>query len=532
MLCLPVKQESLTSLAHKDVDWADSTGVMRGSVVARLEIFSLRDVVCLMQGITFFEKLVFVTLGPMVVCLMLSVPLFITLVLGKLETGHWKGHPRYEAVAQSFWYWIFFWLFLTYPSTAVVSVSTFHCKHYGKDLLLVSDMRQQCPWLDRQSDVFLLAIFSVIFFVIGIPLFMLGSMVYVGVPRVVRMKMEAELVRALIVRWRYQKSVERLRTGFSDKQSSAIFSDNENLHCMKRDQLLALLNQTMPDLRREHDDVFLKQLVLREARRHYTSGNLPVSTVIWDASQEEEHLCISRMGHLFMSYRVSMWFFEIVVMVFKLLLTSAIVFFDDGSFQPFLVALLVDFLMLALVIDSKPYVLNVLNRQQEWSLFVLFVTILYGLLQHSSEGDVGPGSTLSLFVLSLCVSVPFLLVVAVVPAWLLSLWQLRGRYKTGNSLPVSPHLMQPTHPVEDDDPVGRIRSTTIETGDVPSARCQRPILDSGPRVLVRPNVDSGPSSSVDDSQVHSATPPRRKGLGKLRPLPNSIAPKPSPDVIT
>jgi hypothetical protein len=129
-----------------EVDWGNMGIILSGANVFTFEIFSFPDIACLTGGLSFTTKLIIVTVVPGGVCLLLGVPSAVTMVMGHMFRGGWNKHPRHVAVLSSFYYWMNIWLFIMYLPASMVCLSAFHCRSYGDQWLLVSDMREVCSF--------------------------------------------------------------------------------------------------------------------------------------------------------------------------------------------------------------------------------------------------------------------------------------------------------------------------------------------------------------------------------------------------
>ncbi len=129
-----------------DVDWGNMALILSGANIFSFEIFSFPDIACLTGGLSFTATLIIVTAVPGGVCLLLGIPSAVTMVMGHMFCGGWSKHPRQMAVLASFYYWVNIWLFIMYLPASMVCLSAFHCRWYGDDWLLVSDMREVLAW--------------------------------------------------------------------------------------------------------------------------------------------------------------------------------------------------------------------------------------------------------------------------------------------------------------------------------------------------------------------------------------------------
>jgi hypothetical protein len=112
-------------------------------------------------------------------------------------------------------------------------------------------------------------------------------------------------------------------------------------------------------------------------------GVLSLPALEWDGSLgTRERLAIDRMGFLLNAYQVSCWYWEMVELVRKLLLTGILVVVYQGSPPHLAGSLLTIFLFLCLHLTVDPYLNKGLNEFQRLILFSQFFTIFGGIMYH------------------------------------------------------------------------------------------------------------------------------------------------------
>jgi len=112
-------------------------------------------------------------------------------------------------------------------------------------------------------------------------------------------------------------------------------------------------------------------------------GVLSLPALEWDGSLgTRERLAIDRTGFLLNAYQVSCWYWEMVELVRKLLLTGILVVVYQGSPPHLAGALLTIFLFLCLHLTVEPYLNKGLNEFQRLILFSQFFTIFGGIMYH------------------------------------------------------------------------------------------------------------------------------------------------------
>ncbi len=112
-------------------------------------------------------------------------------------------------------------------------------------------------------------------------------------------------------------------------------------------------------------------------------GLLSLPALEWDGSLgTREQLAIDRMGFLLNAYQVSCWYWEMVELVRKLILTGILVVVYQGSPPHLAGSLLTVFLFLSLHLTVDPYLNKGLNEFQRLILFSQFFTIFGGIMYH------------------------------------------------------------------------------------------------------------------------------------------------------
>jgi hypothetical protein len=146
-------------------------------------------------------------------------------------------------------------------------------------------------------------------------------------------------------------------------------------------------------------------------------GQVERPTLVWDGSLgDEEHACMDMAGRMCMYFKAKLWYMDMVSSFVRLIISSVIIFITTDPYIQFGTLLTLLFIVFVCSIELKPYTVFVLNLQQIYTAFALFVIVLYGLLQYqlsSAPSPTGPlqifsaGSAISIIVVVICISVPF-----------------------------------------------------------------------------------------------------------------------------
>ena len=125
----------------------------------------------------------------------------------------------------------------------------------------------------------------------------------------------------------------------------------------------------------------LRDLVADLGLRLNRSGVISVPALKWDGSLgPEEELVIRRFGFLINAFQVVCWYWEVVEMYRKFLLTGLMVVLFDGSAPHLLGALIITFLFIISHLTVDPYLNKGLNDFQRLALVTQFFTILGGVI--------------------------------------------------------------------------------------------------------------------------------------------------------
>lgn len=131
------------------------------------------------------------------------------------------------------------------------------------------------------------------------------------------------------------------------------------------------------------------------------------------AAADAEGRAVAQGGFIFASYHCSAWFFELVDLARKLVLTGLLVFVDPGGISQLVVGLLVCLSMLLYSQHLGPFVDNTVDQANFHSNVQLFVVLFAGLLlQNNAEtqGDVDEAlyTATLVFLSSSVAALPFL----------------------------------------------------------------------------------------------------------------------------
>lgn len=117
------------------------------------------------------------------------------------------------------------------------------------------------------------------------------------------------------------------------------------------------------------------------------TGKLTHPGIAWSGSaNEKEQQAIARLGFIFLTYHAHAWWFEIVVMVQKLFLTSAIIFVSPSNKVIQLgAAFFASFFFLVLVMWYRPLANSRLHAVQVFSLICTCLTLSLGIMTKTPD---------------------------------------------------------------------------------------------------------------------------------------------------
>ena len=155
---------------------------------------------------------------------------------------------------------------------------------------------------------------------------------------------------------------------------------------VSKDCLEALQLAMVPDLRKR---------ILVLANEKALNGMIAIPTVLWsdgsipsEASEsiqartaaEEEQRVVKRIGFLTKNYKVQFWYFELLEMIRKLLMTSIVTFIYTGTPAQITAALVITLAFGLYTQRTRPFADEKIGDMQIFSLVVQAFTLIYGLM--------------------------------------------------------------------------------------------------------------------------------------------------------
>ena len=167
------------------------------SAVVKADIFTIPSIACLSQEWDRVARLLFYTVTPPVLILLLASPTVLARVVcrGSLSTEPFR---RLEA---SFYNAFMVFLFTIYPICSIAVLDVYNCVRIGAVSWLSSDLRVVCPYFDGGGVLFWWAIVSTALFPFGIPLILVWCLYRFEVPRMAREKTKREGLNAMLAKF-------------------------------------------------------------------------------------------------------------------------------------------------------------------------------------------------------------------------------------------------------------------------------------------------------------------------------------------
>ena len=92
-------------------------------------------------------------------------------------------------------------LFLLYPICSLAVLDVYNCVQIEGVFWLANDLRLKCPMFEPAGFLFAWAVVCTVIFPFGVPVLMLGSLYYFGVPQMARAKVEREMLNAMLAKF-------------------------------------------------------------------------------------------------------------------------------------------------------------------------------------------------------------------------------------------------------------------------------------------------------------------------------------------
>jgi len=139
----------------------------------------------------------------------------------------------------------------------------------------------------------------------------------------------------------------------------------------------------------------LQKAVMHKVEELVRYGLIVVPLMPWNGTLKEETDALNKIGFLFTMYSVEHWYFEMVEMIRKLMITSILVFVYPGEPAQLAAGVVVSFGSLVIYYSARPFVSANLTTLQIFSLITQCINLFYGIMLIVSEcpANTGPRSS-------------------------------------------------------------------------------------------------------------------------------------------
>lgn len=155
--------------------------------------------------------------------------------------------------------------------------------------------------------------------------------------------------------------------------------------------------EAQSDVDKERDAEGMSEQELRQALNAKgieleAKNRIAVQGTVWsDDGDAIERRAIARLGFVFLSYRCDMWWFELAMMLYKLLMSSALIFLFQGTPSQVAAGFLITFAFLLMNILQRPFVNRGLFKMQVYALTIQTLNLFFGMMIMSGAFEEGIG---------------------------------------------------------------------------------------------------------------------------------------------
>ena len=319
-------------------------------------------------------------------------------------------------------------LYLAYPSVSQTVIGMFNCQDLGDaGVFLRSDLRVQC-FTPKHVSYMKAAIFWIFVYPVGVPLLFWMALRYYGVPAMARDKAAAAWLHACCDYAARHANLQPppdvdLRKLTTANVSAEYVAALHALFCgapgaVYAEEAAAAASDARRCLRRRGKSAHAAELPVREAQLEElllwarTSEVLALPPLQWRlagrlAEEEEtplaaaapplqpapaEKLAEQRIGFLFEAYHVQCWYWEIVELIRKFLLTGVMSLVSPGSAAQVIMGILISFAAVVLYARRRPYAELAVNRLGLYAQVNVFLFTLVALLLKVKADNASPDS--------------------------------------------------------------------------------------------------------------------------------------------
>ena len=225
-------QVSSCFLATYAVPWpTDVAQFFQYSAVVMADIFPVPSIACLTSEWDKVAKLLFYTVTPPVLILLLALPVLLARAmycgLARLRS------QQFRSLEAGFYNAFLAFLFVLYPIISISVLDIYNCVRIGSASWLASDLREVCPLFEQRQFLFVWTVIATLLFPVGIPLLMLWSLYQFKVPCMSRQKTEAEALSGMLAKFQEDhKAAVWKEHGVDCTTCALVFGVLEHRQCM------------------------------------------------------------------------------------------------------------------------------------------------------------------------------------------------------------------------------------------------------------------------------------------------------------
>ncbi|XRB24266.1 ABC transmembrane type-1 domain-containing protein [Pseudoscourfieldia marina] len=396
-----------------DVPWPDAFRSFMGVLsTLSVQLLTMPGVGCVFRDVSSLNGLLFTVLWPLAPIGFVAISWFIG-TRGGIASD--DDRRTFSARCSDLLLRI---LFLIYPMQAAAMLGTFSCVPAAGREYLASNVTVVCWRGGEHAEMILLSTLGIVLYVVGIPAYFAWTLWRLDVPRLAREKREDAALLVAV-----EKFYASLDPSTHDEKVAELRA------CTASDVRQVLTESGLVPAVLNHVEAVAATGVEAAKRSSKGGGHqlakltqvsvatFEVGEVSWSecnlAAADAEGRAVAQGGFIFASYHSSAWFFELVDLARKLVLTGLLVFVDPGGISQLVVGLLVCLSMLLYSQHLRPFVDNAVDQANFHANVLLFVVLFAGLLlQNNAEtqGDADEAvyTATLIFLSSSVAALPFL----------------------------------------------------------------------------------------------------------------------------
>jgi hypothetical protein len=371
---------------------------------------------CLLEHISFYDKLLMLTVGPFAILLAMCLPY----LYAKL-----RRHPNEQEILTHLMQSAIFLLLFLYPVVSAQVFSLFNCHDLNADgAFLAADYRTKCTsdrFVDDEYNRWqIFGAVAIFIWPVGLPIALLLLLLVYRVPQLARQKLALAEERAFML-WcmgrlvakqlpipaglhEYERISElnydqltslariKLEMPASADATALESAEEETEHACKASKEAWASHESnrvtdepgasAASTAQQSEATQLRSDLINSLKGMKRDGLLAVQTPVWDPTSADirEQRALEHLGVLIHPYTPTNWYFEVVEMLRKLVLISVIYVISESASVYLWASFLVSFFAHILTTTMRPYSDPRVNRIQMYSLIATCLTVFYGIL--------------------------------------------------------------------------------------------------------------------------------------------------------